>query len=229
MELIIKKGGILFDKEEKKVITNTVTCLFDLCILDKDIVLSDIFSLLRKEMYMYKIIIGNWVDEIVNEGLHATPAKSKCQDIEYLELYWMLEKQTYKGIDTLETLNFPGFHGAGYADKKGERQSWAIEMSPIAEIINKPLILRDKLEIYHSDLDNMGNMPKSQVFEDARYTLGQILYGIIWELSFCGSPKDRDELADNLKTTVDDIKSGNAKGKKYKTAADLFNDIEDQS
>jgi hypothetical protein len=79
--------------------------------------------------------------------------------------------------------------------------------------INYPVKLAQKM-IIHDEVErnqkSKDNDPVA-IFEKSVYTLGDILYGIIWELSFHGGPKQRDEKSEELKESVDKIRDGSAK------------------
>jgi hypothetical protein len=220
MDLKIVKHGILYDAEKRKRIDNTVSCLYEYCDIQKSITLADIFVLLRKEMPIYRIIIGNWVEEIVNEGVTGRVKDDK--DIEFLELYWNPETSIYKGQRTIEGLNFPELHGLGYklkedhedGYKKGDRIPYAVEFTPVNELMNCKIKLNKDLKFSHWNHDVKDRDSKYYTDKEGwevQYTLGHILYGIIWELSFLGSPKDRDKKKKELEKTVDDIKTGKEK------------------
>lgn len=215
MDLIIKKGGILFNQESKEIEYTTAARLFESCSLDKDITLKDIFTLIEKEIDIYKIVLNNWIDEYIEES--KKPTKEIEKDIEYLELHWGIEEYTYEKNTELCNADFPDFRGKGfiakndeYEDgrlylKKGNRTHYAIEFSPVNELMHLPVKLNNKLYIQKSNYDT--KTYNKSIEMERTFTLGQILHGIVFELSFTGSPKDRDDKKEDILKTVDEIKN----------------------
>ena len=204
--------------------------LFETCTLAPDVTLKDIFELLNTELALFDAVIGNWCKEIVTEGL-TQPAKpydlSKYdpEQIEYLELTYTPEYENdgEGSPDQLYGFHRPDFNATGVVlqndgdqehFKKGERIPWGLSFTPSNELINIPVRLSDKFVVYEGILkckDKPGFSHPIIQFDNPTYTLGGILEGIIWELSFHGGPTSRDKLGGELKQAVDDIKSGTAK------------------
>ena len=247
MELVIKKGGVLWNADKEKNVTDSApSCLFDHCILDDDVTLRDIFLLLEKHEDVFEMIIGNWMKEIIHEGLYKEPKENEEQEIEYLELYWCLENWDLKDLKEFNGLSFPSFHGVGFEQKEdkyiddvkedgmleckaGDRINWAIEFNPANEMIDLPVKLSEKVTLTENlEKEVDGRNWTSKEFLNPHYTLGHILHGIIWELSFCGSPEDRDEKKEDLNQRVDDIKSGKEELVEFETPEELINRIDEE-
>lgn len=233
MSLELKKGGKLVKEtwnknkrklEEKDISKEAFAHLFERCRFQEGLKLRDVFLLLQKNMDTLAVILGNWCAEIVEEGLSKRkPKKSKDRQIEYLELkssgeyFPDIDKKEGNTHPELSGLEFPSFDGQGYAAKKdtyehgqlylkkGQRQSYAIEWSPVYEIIDLPVKLNTEFEI-----TEIKKKFKHIATFSINYTLGQILYAIIWELSFLGSPYMRDKEAKVIEQRVKDIKEGKA-------------------
>ncbi len=92
---------------------------------------------------------------------------------------------------------------------KGSRIPYSICLSSPSELIHLPVVLSRNLEIYNET----DFKAPSEKFTDCTYSLGHILYGILWELSFHGSPASRDMTANQLKTAVKEIKQRESKSK----------------
>ena len=73
--------------------------------------------------------------------------------------------------------------------------------------------LKKDVDIYRSDFTKPANADweKLATLRNVNYTLGQVLYAILWELSWHGGPEDRDKLNKELKGMVDRINSGEEK------------------
>jgi hypothetical protein len=136
-------------------------------------------------------------------------------DVEYLELYWWGTKHTYDCVrEDSSTWGFHGIGRKGYipedilkyckltkGEKKNFRQNMAIEFTPMYALADLPIRVCKKMHItdYYSD-------PKKDVDSGIDFqpsiTLMELLYAIFYELSFCGSPKQRDEKAEGLNKQV---------------------------
>src|SRR5437867_3894816 len=156
----IKKGGDLIQTEmecsqERDVTDSAIGFLFEYCTLEDGVTLGDIFLLLNSELELFDLVLGNWTKEIVTEGL-SQPGKpydlSDEEAIEYLELYWGVSYD--ESTPELNGINRPEFHGLGVVRKvdkffewreleykKGERTRWAVDLSPIYDLINIPVKL----------------------------------------------------------------------------------------
>ena len=227
--LTLKKGGHLFASEwntktrsydEVECTESAIRHLFTWCKLDEDITLSDVLLLLNSNIEVFEAVLGNWCSELVAEGLaiHAVVPEDK-ERIEYLELYWSFAQEEEEESEKISFYghNFPQFHGVGVLNeedkfdkwenqiaKKGDRNCYAIEMTPIYKLSNIPLKLSGATTIYNEDLEEVSSL------ENVQFTLGHILYGIVWELSFCGPPSSRDQMREELNEMVEEIHNGTA-------------------
>lgn len=218
-DLVLQKGGKLISKkegDEDRDYTDLASeCLFDVCTVDEDVTLADVFFLINRNLDKLSPVLGNWCEEYVKEGLKIAPA-GKESEVEYVELYWHLEVDNYddKEKDHLSGFNFPRFHGIGFVheedwiDKwgglmaeKGTRTNYAIEFTPAYELAKLPLKLNSEVNIY-KDYKHV------VTYHNPNFTLGHILYGIMWELSFCGPPAKRDDMRADLDCTVKGIMDG---------------------
>lgn len=224
-KLEIAKGGRLLETrwtydevlEKGQYVTENVTeyaptKMFEACTLADDVTLRDVFLLLRCSMTLYKAIIGNWVEEIVTEGLDKPPTGAFCcggdDRIDYLELCWQIE---YDRAECWLAGNIrPDFHGVGPWPMEANKDSVAgpcsVAFMPANEIIDLPLQLSPELLIYptireHHDFEQ-------QRFFGPEFSLGQILYAIIWELSWFGPPQFRDEKAQEVSAARDEVLAG---------------------
>ncbi len=223
----------VYDKEAKKgayeefdITDKAIRHLFEPCQLADDVTLRDIFELMNTELQVFDAVLGNWCEEIVTEGL-TQPAKpydlSKYdpEQIEYLELRYTPEYD----LDGDDKNAFYGFHRPDFGGtgvvlqndgdqehyKKGERIPWGVSFSKANDLINIPVKLSDKFVVYEGimkwDKSKGPGDRKLAEFENPSYTLGGILEGIVWEMSFHGGPEKRNEFHKELLDRVDEIKS----------------------
>jgi len=222
-QMKIKKDGILertyFDSDKGDYKTQDVTkapfkYLFEPCTLDKDVTLKDIFLLLNSHIEFYDLVLGNWCKEIVETGLsNLAPSDT---ELEYLELYWFLNKDyDEEDKETLYGGLFPSLHGVGYKAKediidkwgtllclKGERVAYGLTLTNLSALMNLPVILKDELSIFDS-ISPTGETLLS--IATSQYSLGHILHGLLWELSWHGSPSDAEKFAKELNSIIESI------------------------
>lgn len=227
--------------KERKIIFISPSILHDkICELESGITLREIFKFMDKNLEFWNLIIGNWCTEIVTEGLLPAPAKKDDGDtvMTHLELYKslqisvMFKKHSLEGDhDRLE------FHGTGYYTedskdgnppwyKKGDKVNLAIEFTPANELADYEVKINPTYELWLWDYDDkrktkeaMKDNPKKYYPHDLEIqpSLFGILYGIIWELSFCGPPVSRTKQAATLQKSVQDLNKQLKSGKKLKS------------
>jgi hypothetical protein len=86
---------------------------------------------------------------------------------------------------------------------------YAIEFTPVNELADLPIRIDDTYEI----VKNLDEAPwRETLFKSRRplYLL-DVIWAILWEISFTGSPAERDEMSDELHKRLDEVKSGAAK------------------
>jgi hypothetical protein len=226
-KLEIRKNGKLidtrwiYDEEKQKgeyvefdVTDNAIRYLFDTCCLEETLTLKDLFLLLNTNLDQFDLIFGNWLKEIVTEGLtkEAEPYGDYSADnIEWLDLRWYIsrDKDSFCGYDR------PNFGGVGYKlkketkpfYKKGSRINWGVSFSSANELINIPLRLNTDFTITNEDSDQGKFMEEIAVFKNATFTLANIIYGVIWELTWNGGPEDRENRRQDLDRAFQEAKN----------------------
>jgi hypothetical protein len=214
--LLIKKDGIIIanagSSSEKNVTDVAILYLMQPCEIEDGVTLKDIFLILKRDMSFYKTLIQNWVEEIVEEGLSPTKSQddaSQCK-IDYLELSWNLTAESGKE-NYFSGLEMPEFHGVGSwpATEHNPEGSGAISImfSPANHLANIPLKLKQTLNL---DLQTEYKFKERITYHNPTYTLLQILYAIIWEMSFLGKPEKRNTELEKLNQVVEDVKNGTA-------------------
>jgi hypothetical protein len=92
------------------------------------------------------------------------------------------------------------FHGIGFPDANNERIHWGVSLSSSSTLIDLPLQLNTTCDVY-KDYE----MTPYLTLPNISYTLIEVIYGIIWELSFFGGPQERQEKKEELDSMVDDL------------------------
>jgi hypothetical protein len=201
------------DMCEKDVTENAIRLLFEPCDLAQDITLKDIFLLLNTELKIFDAVLGNWCEEFVKEGLSGEgkpyTGEYNPEEIEYLQL----SKYMWIDSDLSYGLERPDFGGVGFELKeewdgwsKGDRISYGISFSPTQDLINLPVKLDRTLIIYNENPASGRYHETIAEYENITFTLGDILNGIIWEISFNGGPEKKADFKQQLLNYVDEIK-----------------------
>lgn len=196
--------------------------LWESCRLAEGVTLRDLFTILRRDIDLYEVIFGNWVKEIVSEGLDNEAEES---DLSHLCLSWVVTVNDHWDEVAQENTEgkavsgytFPDFHGIG----PGEEGTlpYSVSFTPLYKMmdlevkLDRNFLISDEAEFYRTRR-RTGEYPQrgefDTTYQDSTFNLMQILYGIIWELSFFGGPTERDETAEDLKRRVEEVESGEA-------------------
>ena len=179
--------------------------LFEVVRLDQDIRLKDIFLLLERHSILQHVFYRFRAKELIEEAFvgEAPPYTGEYdpEGIEYLELchLWSFNSGTRQYDEPLDRLQL---RGAGFVLKEdtflngcirypaGTRILWGMSMCSPRSFLNFPLKISDAVEVWENDPDK----PTQKIDEVsyACHTLGQIIDGVLWELSFFGSSEMRD-------------------------------------
>lgn len=203
--------------------------LFTITRLHEDVRLCDVIELVEEHSDFFQIYMNNWIEEFVEESKKPLPDDFEEKQVEYLELYWHLtvNKEWQRNEETGRTAitghHFPSFHGIG---KEDALQRYCVSFSPANELAPLPLRLKDEFLIIDEEGEHKAFMDATKARKDpsapldidatayshswpaTTFTLGEIVYGIFWELSWWGSPARRDEKKSEMEGQVERIKSG---------------------
>lgn len=114
-------------------------------------------------------------------------------------------------------------HFMGVIDPK-ENIRWGISFSSTNNLADCELEINEKIDIiydstYHGYLtDEEGKYLGSKVAVGnllQRFSIGDFIHALFWELSWYGLPEKRDETKDEIHQTIEDIKSGKAQTKPF--------------
>ena len=135
--------------------------------------------------------------------------------IEFLELYqqWGLDTSTneYSGMQRLH------LHGIGHElaedlpeerRKKGERIEWSVSLSPLRELLALPVRVNTEVRVTEEDATAKAYMSEIRRVRNAEVTLGQVIHGLLWELSFHGGPQEQREVSEDLERRVAEVDAG---------------------
>lgn len=205
MDIEITKGGNLvkikwhYDpgEAEGRYVRSDITedapmYLFEHCTIEDGVTLKDIFLLIQKHLDFFSVVLNNWVEKFVVECLSGEGGEN---EIDYLEVYWHIEDD---GAETFGNA-LPCFHGI----QEEGNVAWCISASPLGKFVNLPVKLSSTLTV----LSFLGKPGKYDIstYDNPRYTLGQILQAIVWELSYYGPPAKRDATWDMIRKDMENV------------------------
>lgn len=208
----IVKGGKLvgfgWDKKVKAEVEQAVDgLLLDYlmlpCEIEAGVKLRDILMLLDQDASLYTQLLTNgpWLKDIVSEGLN-NPFKSDDDKVEWLELRRFMEAEQYEPAKC-ELEDHIQFHGIG------EGGPYALDFSPIYTMTELEVRLNEEIDLY--DQRQHTPTPPILLHTTQGFTLLDILHGIFWDLSFHGSPENRDARKQEIVGRVKEIEDGTVK------------------
>ncbi len=199
--VIVRPDGVY--KNDIKL-ENPICELNSFCEISEDLKVKDIFRLVENDQ-MLKTFFScySWCSFI--DDLHEFAEKpieeSTLGEVWFAEVYHIMDYGNYGKLG--EVINSEvGFHGIGEqkSEKTGEPEkvNWSLSLSPMNEIAELELSYKKTCSFYKDFQD-------SHQFE-MKITLQEFISAIYWDLSFYGSPKQAEEVKQNLKESVETIK-----------------------
>jgi len=101
--------------------------------------------------------------------------------------------------------------GESIAKGAGERIKWSLSFTSPLKILHLPTRLNPEVILYDSNMDSINYHKEIGRMRNPGVTLGQVIHGVLWELSFHGSPETRDEESAQVKSMADGVRSGKKK------------------
>lgn len=168
---------------------------FEELTFDPELKLGDIFLLLKKNPTLFEMF--PYAQEYTNEALEAD--KTTSEEVEYLEFYYKIYEDNAIFQPGKKLFHFhPQIVGHGTKDER--KTEFCLQYLNPGQYYNCPIRLNKNLIIentYGITYESNG----------AVFTLGSILYGLFKELSFHGSPEDRDKFSEMLRKRSEDSKN----------------------
>lgn len=201
--------------------------LRDNCTLEDDVIFRDVLLLIESlDEYTAlspMLTCGPWLKDIVDEGLIGESDTNSQTDNITIGWAAAVEDDFYNEGQSEFTL-FTNVYGTG----KENTETWALDFTPAYQLVDHTITLDREFSIEDEQkgslkgrreyLDSLTEEERSEeryyptiVKTNKSFTLYDIIYGLFWELSFHGSPKDRDLRTAELTETMRKIKSGEAK------------------
>lgn len=191
--------------------------------LDPDLTLGDIFRLLDRCEALHRVFRQDFASELCAEARKGPlpPTRgidpSEVKGIEYLELHreWRLDtsESCYWGTQQLH------LHGIGhvldhdvpeYFARAGDRIQWSVSLTPLRELLSLRLSVRETFDVLEEGIDASAYGSRIASAKCSEVTLGQVIHGVLWELSFHGAPKDQEQVLEELLEQKAEIDAGSA-------------------
>jgi hypothetical protein len=202
----------------------SVEFLYEPVTLDHRLKLGDVLALLDACPPLRQVFRRDFAEEMCAEARKGALPPSRGSDpeeisgIDYLELYWSWGYDTattaYSSVHRLD------LHGVGrllavdaplYGSRAGERINWSVSLTPIRELLDLPLRLRDAFNITEDDIDAKAYGDTVTTAKCPVVLLGQVIHGVLCELSFHGGPEQQAKFHDELMARKAEVDAGTAK------------------
>jgi len=197
-DVILEPDGLHY----QGVLADPLDHLYDYCELGEEVTLKHIFELVANHQALKALIsIYSTCQHINAYHALARVATEKTTDLHYLEISDVAEIWTRKKR-TWANLGYPDFHGIG--DTVDGNDGYAIEFTPVNEIVNLPIRIKKEFRIirYGEQV-----IRPTVLFKGKRkYTLLEILDVIYDEISFHGTPSKAATFLGDLTEQVRKIK-----------------------
>jgi hypothetical protein len=133
--------------------------------------------------------------EYVDEYKQTPKKNCIMDDVSCIEVSNVVDLSEGEGISDVQIwVNVSG------KDKIIENERWALDFSSLADMLDIPIVLSG---CYVTDYKD-GEF-KTREFKDYAFSFWEFLKSIIDEISFHGSPKDKNDVLEQLKRTMQDI------------------------
>jgi hypothetical protein len=178
-----------------KPISNALAVLRCDCYIDSGVTLGDIFRAVDR----YPELVGflrawSWCNVQAFHAEACKPADSPS-DLFHIEILRSFEWDEDGARQTIDV--------CGIGEPWGNGQTnYGIDFTPVNQLVHLPVRIRPRMEI-RNDSGKVAEVP-------CKFTLLEVLGEIYWEISFFGSPADRDEKHAEIQESARDIQEGRA-------------------
>lgn len=210
------------------------------------ITLRRIFELVEVEPEFWESVIQENIEPLLEE-MNTTPNTNKLpeSEIECLQIYWAGECSIMEG--KREFSLWGSIHGYGpYTPSEnekemaggegnlpfpeGEKIGYAIEFSPVNELADYPVDLLTDLKVQEINYDDPRPHASAKIIDlgTKPFTLLEMLKSVFYELTFAGTPEERNEQWEEIKESCDEaleeIKNGTFEGAEWDLESDSKED-----
>ena len=232
----IRKGGKLFytDWEDGKwteeEVTETINNhLFDPCYFDDGVILRDIFNVVESNIDLFKIIMPyEELDLIIEESKTACSRENnEKQDISLL-LGWCVEHEK----EFKELAVHTAFDGVTHEDREEELEGdigngrIGLDFLPANHLIDCEVRQNRRFDVCGGIGYGIEESKEPIMRLDFKsFSLMEVLYGIFFELSFHGPPRERERRGNELVETIKKAESEIAEGRGKSVSIEEFEEM----
>ena len=211
----ITKGGIPALKWDgdiqqyvEKKIQSGLQVLRCACYIDAGVTPRDIFRAVEQDPDLGMFLAEwSWCDLAAFHSEARKPT-TEASDLFYIEIAKYFE---WDEIEAQETFHVSGI---GHPNENGAT-CYGLDFTPVNQLAHLPVKLRPDMEIYR-DNEKLGAAP-------CTFTLLDVLGEIYWEISFYGSPEDRDRERAEVRERLREVEEGRATLIPLETPDDIVN------
>jgi hypothetical protein len=221
LDLTLKAGGRLvaarwnYDEATETGTTelfdvsdNAASYLFDQVDVEDGVTLGDVFRVLAADPALQSIYKRSFAESLCAEaakGAEPWPDENPAHELEYLELYHVLEFNSAEA--SYGPLDRWSMHGIGVELSEdyplmgkgaGERIEWSIHMTPVRQLLALPLRLKNLTMVIETDRNTTRRRRAIKEVLAPHITLGQLLHQVLHELSWYGTPEEQAQLGQEL-------------------------------
>lgn len=226
------------DRDDPALDVTDRTCefLFAQIRLADDVTLLDILRLLDNPV-MRTVFRREYVNELLTEATLGPLNKDKLpyEKVEYIELNQLWHLDSAKSEFT--SAGKFGVSGKGIVQqdevvehdivlyKKGERINWSVSMTSVRELMHLPVRLNSTVQICENDVYAKRYGDSLQIGVNHQISLGTLIQSLLWELSWHGTPEQRDVRKNDLLASKAEVDTGTAKTRPYENLFEARGDL----
>lgn len=217
-----KKKQQVRRRAKKSIVLTYLRCR---CQIKEGTTLKDIFRAVAKYKLLC-IVIGQYswcshINEFHAQAEEPMRSEDKGDKLEYLEIYWHPEVHEYTETikhpgghkEKIRTVSFDahtGFHAIGEPGSSEHRpdgrEHYSVSYSPMYDLADLPVKLNEEFEVWSPW--KRGQKQELLIKATRSYSLLEVLDAIYDDISFMGGPAENAAFLENMKETVEEIKSG---------------------
>ena len=179
--------------------------------VDEGVTFEDFFTHIIRQKGKYSSLftshLGNYKLNQWDEEWNRIPG-DHCDGDDYemksVGLCWHGESWNYDGEDEITITS--EFHGTGIDKKTKKEMGMAVEFTPINDLKPYPFKLDTRLKVYSLQKDS-----KLLLSGKKDFTVYEVVSTVLYEISFAGSPDERESRMAKFKQISKDIESGKIK------------------
>jgi hypothetical protein len=197
MSLVITPDKVFYVKgEEKKEVEDIYNYLWVPVEFEGNITLRRLFELVKPVAELWSVVLNENILPLMEEINQPLLNSSKDNILKELEVKQSLEKD----YDTNELTSIFDFSGRG---KDGS--IYAIEFKPLNELADIPVKIKTNLVIYDNRDPNRARWIRDPNFQGhLSFLLIQLYKSIFYELSFFGTPEERNKIFAEIKKAAEE-------------------------